>query len=478
MLPDVHLASLAMSKDRYSIRPLDDKEIVEAVHLNNCNWLLIYLLGSLGGFAAYSYAPSLPSIQSELGANQFSTSLGLIANWAARGCGSFLLGYLSDYTGRKWMIFIGLQLIILGAYFCSEANHIFEFILCIVIQGFGEGASSLVFPVIAESWCANEEEKYRHQGIVSTIQNFSLAIGPAIGGLITKQNSWRWVFRVIYIWAIVCMVLTCFFPETNKREERRKTMYEVCDHFIEHLAKELSELCRREYISGLLFFAFYNSIIYIFLSTLAFVFEDFYNMTSWESGLLISSIAGGALFGTIVSVWGIGENDAPAVTHLADLRWAFTFIGLPVGAGAWIVVVTEVYKQSDNNGWIVATVIAIMMFFLNCVTLSYQAIQHRRFQDKYGTSIGFSAMFTLVLAVLIALPFVSYYDDSPELIMQSITLIFGILWVSFWVTMGIPGLPHGYWDDSDDNWEGGTLHSQEKGNRVKLVGHRPPRRTF
>merc|ERR1719317_1638776 len=145
------------------------------------------------------------------------------------------------------MIFIGLQFIILGSYFCSESSNMLEFMLSIIIQGFGEGASYLVFPVIAETYCVNEEEKYRHEGIVSTIQNFTLAIGPAIGGLITRSNSWRWVFRAIYIWAIVCMIFTCFLPETNQREERKKTMYEVCDRFCHHLGQELSVLCRREY---------------------------------------------------------------------------------------------------------------------------------------------------------------------------------------------------------------------------------------
>merc|ERR1719317_1451435 len=311
------------------------------------------------------------------------------------------------------MIFIGLQLIILGSYFCSEANNINDFILTIVIQGFGEGASSLVFPVICESYSVGEEEKYRLQGIVSTIQNFSLAIGPAIGGLITRNNSWRWVFRTIYIWGIICMILTCFLPETNQRAERKKTMYQVCDHFCVNLGKELQELCRREYISGLLFFSFYNAIIYIFLSTLAFVFEDFYGMTSWESGLLISAIAGGALFGTIVSVWGLGEQDAPAKSHLSDLRWSFCFVGFPVAIASLIAVGSQVYDDSHGNGWIVATVIGIMMFFLNCITLSYAAIQHRQFQDKHGTSIGFSAMITLAAALIVAIPVINLYNDNP-----------------------------------------------------------------
>merc|ERR1719474_2176595 len=152
----------------------------------------------------------------------------------------------------------------------------------------------------------------------------------------------------------------------------------------------------------------------------------------------------------IVSVWGVGEKDSPAMTHLADMRWSFAFIGTMVGAGSWIVIITQVYDDSDKNGWIVATVLGVMMFFLNCVTLSYSAIQHRRFHDKYGTSIGFSAMFTLIVATSIALPFIYNYDDSPVLIMQSITFIFGVLWLSFWVTLGIPGLPEGYWDNSDE----------------------------
>jgi len=440
-----------LSRDLSSIRPLEDA-YVEPKRLNKCNWVLIYLFGSLGGFAAYAYAPCLPSIKSDLESDQFAVSTAVVANWVTRGIGSFVLGYLSDYTGRKWMIHIGLQLIILGSYLCSESTRILEFILTIMIQGFGEGASSLVFTLIAETHCNSDEEKYRHQGIMMTIQSFSLVIGPAIGGVITRSNNWRWVFRTIYIWAIVCMVLTCFLPETNQRQERRKTMYKVCDKFWHHLGRELSELCRREYISALIFFSLKFTIIYIFLSTLAFVFEDFYDMSSLESGLLISVIAGGALFGTVLSVWGLGEDGIPSTSHLSDLRWAFCFIGLPVAVGAWIVVVTQVY-DTHGNGWIMATIIAMMMFFFNCVTLSYSAIQHRQFKDKYGTSIGFSSMFTLLTAVGVALPFILSYNDDPKLIIESITLMFNLLWLFFWVTMGIPGLPSGFWDDIEDRWE-------------------------
>jgi len=467
MIPDVHLASLAVSSDRYSFqRRAEEDKLIEPTRLNNCNWILIYLLVSLGGFAAYSYAACLPSIHSDLGSNQFYTSVALVANWVARGFGSFFVGYVSDYTGRKWMIFVGLQFIILGAYFCSEAKYIFNFILTIMLQGFGEGSTSLVFPVICEAYSVSEAEKYRLQGIVNTIQNLSLALGPGIGGFITLCSGWRWVFRTIYIWAFVCLLLTCFLPETNLREARKKTMYQICDDTCSHVGKQLHELWWREYISGLLFFTLYNAIIYIFLSTLAFVFEDFYNTSSWETGLLISAIAGGALCGSIVSVWGLGDPDAPAITHLSDLRWTFGIIGIPVGTGAIIVATTQVY-ESANNCWILATLLGVMMFFLNSVTLSYRAIQHRRFQDKYGTSIGFSAMFTLTFAVVIAVPFIAEYSDSPVLILQSITVIYWILWMTFWFTMGIPGLPPGYWDSSDGDLKDELPgQSEEGGNEL------------
>jgi len=237
-------------------------------------------------------------------------------------------------------------------------------------------------------------------------------------------------------------------------------------------------LCRREYISGLLFFSLYNAIIYIFLSTLAFVFEDFYGMTAWESGLMISAISGGALFGTIVSVWGLGEQDSPAKSHLSDLRWSFCFVGFPVAIASLIAVGSQVYDDSHGNGWIVATVIGIMMFFLNCITLSYAAIQHRQFQDKYGTSIGFSAMITLAAALIVALPVINLYNEKPELIMQSITIVFCCLWLCFWITMGVPGLPSGYWDDLDGKWEGDTITTGgRRSNRVQNNTVSPARRT-
>merc|ERR1719319_116188 len=304
MKPSLTALTESATRSRY-IEPLEveDKDSGPK-HLNRCSWILIYLLGSLGGFSAYAYSPSLPTIQEDLNAPVFLVSASVVVNWLCRGLSSLLLGYLSDYTGRKWMILAGLVLQILGAYFCSEAYNIGMFIITIIIQGIGEGASALVFPVLREIQMENEEMRFRTLGIVSTLQSFSLFVGPTIGGLIIYLWDWRWLFRILAIWGGICLICLCALPET--RPKRQKV--DVNEKWYKRLAKLFES---REYVSGLWFFAFYNAIIYLFLSTMSFVYEQYYGLSALDSALLISAVAGGALCGTVVSVWGLGEANSP-----------------------------------------------------------------------------------------------------------------------------------------------------------------------
>src|SRR6185437_4862181 len=67
------------------------------------------------------------------------------------------------------------------------------------------------------------EQRARLSAVMSAVFGFSSVIGPLIGGFLTDQLSWRWVFYVnlpIGIGAIVLVQLVMIEPLTDRHRHR------------------------------------------------------------------------------------------------------------------------------------------------------------------------------------------------------------------------------------------------------------------
>ena len=70
-------------------------------------------------------------------------------------------------------------------------------------------------------WCFGSSSGKRHValGILGVTQGLSAAIGPVLGGVITQNLGWRWVFLVNLPICAIAIVL-CFIMLIIKNEER------------------------------------------------------------------------------------------------------------------------------------------------------------------------------------------------------------------------------------------------------------------
>jgi len=82
------------------------------------------------------------------------------------------------------------------------------------LQGLGAGfMQTLAFTLVADLF--PPAERGRWQGIFVGVLSLALIVGPAIGGWITDQASWRWVFYVnLPMGALALLVLTVWLPST------------------------------------------------------------------------------------------------------------------------------------------------------------------------------------------------------------------------------------------------------------------------
>lgn len=102
-------------------------------------------------------------------------------------------GKLSDVYGRRplylWAIFIFL----LGSVLSGQAQTMVQLIVFRAVQGLGAGGLlPLAMTIAAELY--TPVERARIQGYFSGVWGLASVIGPLLGGIITEQISWRWVF--------------------------------------------------------------------------------------------------------------------------------------------------------------------------------------------------------------------------------------------------------------------------------------------
>jgi EmrB/QacA subfamily drug resistance transporter len=104
-------------------------------------------------------------------------------------------GKLSDIYGRKPFYVLGLGLFMLGSIGAGMVQNMPELIGARVIQGLGAGAL-LTMPRATVGDIFNPRERGRWMGVISSIFGVASIIGPALGGWITDQWSWRWIFYI------------------------------------------------------------------------------------------------------------------------------------------------------------------------------------------------------------------------------------------------------------------------------------------
>lgn len=129
-------------------------------------------------------------------------------------------GKLADLFGRKRVFLLSVAIFCVGSVLCGLANNMLLLVAFRGLQGIGAGSiqtCSLV--LMGDMFSPRDRGKW--QGIQSVGFATASAIGPSVGGLLSDNFSWRWIFLVnVPICLLTFGALVYGLPSASKERSR------------------------------------------------------------------------------------------------------------------------------------------------------------------------------------------------------------------------------------------------------------------
>ncbi|HEY4456746.1 MAG TPA: MDR family MFS transporter [Pseudonocardiaceae bacterium] len=153
-------------------------------------------------------ATSLPTIVTDLGG---LTHISWVATaYLLTSCVSTpIYGKLGDQFGRKRLFQFAIVLFLIGSALCGMAQNMTELVIFRGIQGVGAGGLMVNSQAVIGDLVA-PADRGRYQGFMQSVFAFATVAGPLIGGVLTQDLSWRWVFYVNLPIGAVTLVVIAF----------------------------------------------------------------------------------------------------------------------------------------------------------------------------------------------------------------------------------------------------------------------------
>jgi EmrB/QacA subfamily drug resistance transporter len=130
-------------------------------------------------------------------------------------------GSLADILGRRRVFAAGLAVFTLGSLLCGIAGSGTELVIFRALQGIG-GATIFATSLALLAQTFHGRERGVAFGIWGAVVTFAGALGPVLGGLLTTELSWRWIFFVnLPLGAIAILVTLAGVQEFRPPHSRR-----------------------------------------------------------------------------------------------------------------------------------------------------------------------------------------------------------------------------------------------------------------
>ncbi len=150
--------------------------------------------------------PAVPAIAAEL--HGFSHLAWIVSAYLLTSTSATpIYGRLSDIYGRRALLLPGIVVFVIASVLCGFAQTLWQLIAFRALQGIGGGGlMAMAQAAIADVVAPRERGKY--QAYMAGTWGVASVAGPILGGWMTDQWSWRWIFWINLPIGVAAFVLS------------------------------------------------------------------------------------------------------------------------------------------------------------------------------------------------------------------------------------------------------------------------------
>ncbi|KAJ9130068.1 Major facilitator superfamily transporter [Pleurostoma richardsiae] len=187
------------------------------VFSNSRKKLLIGIIGVAGLFSGLSsniYFPSLNAIAKDLNVSLDSVSLTITSYLVIQGISPLFWGSLSDTVGRRLIYIASFTVYIISNIALSFSPNFVVLLIFRGLQAAGSASTVSIGNGVIQD-ISPPSERGAFISFYQAIRNFSIAIGPVLGGLLANFFGFRSIFVFLVILSsLVIMMIMLLLPET------------------------------------------------------------------------------------------------------------------------------------------------------------------------------------------------------------------------------------------------------------------------
>ncbi|KAK8130868.1 hypothetical protein PG984_007306 [Apiospora sp. TS-2023a] len=181
-------------------------------------WILFLaaLAGMFSPMSSFIFYPAITSMAQSLHTTVGKIDLAITTYMVVSGVTPAILGGAADNMGRRPVYIVALAIYLAANVgLALQSNYTSLLILRMVQSAGSSGTITLGYGVISD--IADPSERGLYVGIFNMGPNVAPPFGPVLGGLVTSQLNWQWVFWVLAILGGFCLLLVIVsLPETAR----------------------------------------------------------------------------------------------------------------------------------------------------------------------------------------------------------------------------------------------------------------------
>ncbi|KAG5305357.1 drug resistance transporter EmrB/QacA subfamily [Histoplasma capsulatum G186AR] len=187
------------------------------------------------------------------------------------------------------MFLLALSLFTIFSILCGATNDVVELIIFRAFQGMGASGIYSMIMVIAPT-LVPPEKFGKYLAIIASVFAIASVLGPILGGAISNNSAWRWIFLLNAPAGCVCIgIVALILPSSISSRPDVK--------FTNHLRAKISGAALRRVDVVGVFLLLASSIL------LVFALEEAGTRYSWSDAVTISTFCVGGIAGILFVFW-------------------------------------------------------------------------------------------------------------------------------------------------------------------------------